>query len=103
MFLRIALALLLSLSFAAHALAKEKNAGDELFTGPVPTFKIEIPPEGMEKLRQYHQELRQQHPQRTDVHVTVREGNQVYNDVAAHLKGSYSFQGIDEKPSFTLN
>src|SRR5215204_3387787 len=103
MFSRIAITFLVSLCFAADALAKVKSAGDELFSGPVPVFKIEIPAEGMETLRQYRQALRQEHPQRTDVRVTVREGGEVYNDVAAHLKGSYSFQGIDEKPSLTLN
>jgi hypothetical protein len=54
-------------------------------------------------LRSYHQVLRQEHPERIDVHVTVREGEQVYQDVALHLKGSYSFREIDDKPSLTLN
>jgi len=103
MFLRTAFAFLLSLCFAAAALAKEKAVSDELISGPVPVLKIEIPAEGIETLRQYHQAIRQERPQRTDVRATVREGTQVYNDVAVHLKGSYSFQGIDDKPSLTLN
>jgi len=103
MFLRSGFAFLLSLCFAANGVAKQKAIGEELFSGPVPVLKIEIPAEGIETLRQYHQAIRQERPQRTDVRATVREGAQVYNDVAVHLKGSYSFQGIDEKPSLTLN
>ncbi len=34
---------------------------------------------------------------------TVRQGGKVYTNVAIHLKGSWSFQPIDAKPSFTLN
>lgn len=34
---------------------------------------------------------------------TVREGGRTYTNVAVHLKGSYSFQRIDGKPSLTLN
>jgi spore coat protein H len=103
MFLRIAFAFLLTLCFAADALAKEKAVADELFSGPVPILKIEIPAEGMRVLRNYHQVVRQERPERIDVKVTVREGDQVYNDVAVHLKGSYSFRPIDDKPSLTLN
>ena len=36
-------------------------------------------------------------------HATVREGGQVYTNVAIHLKGSFTFQPIDAKPSLTLN
>ncbi len=103
MFLRTAFAFLLSLCFAANGLARQKAVGDELFSGPVPVLKIEIPAEGIETLRQYHQAIGRERPQRTDVRATVREAAQVYNDVAVHLKGSYSFQGIDDKPSLTLN
>ena len=76
---------------------------DDLFTGPIPRLRIEISPEGMEVLRQYHQVWRQPRPQRLDVQATVREGEKVYTNVAIHLKGSYSFQPIDSKPSLTLN
>jgi len=100
---RTASAFIFCLAMAAGVLAKDKKAGDELFTGPVPILKIEIPREGMQVLRNYHQVWQQERPQRIDVHATVRQGEAVYNDVAVHLKGSYSFQGIDEKPSLTLN
>jgi spore coat protein CotH len=103
MHLRILTAFILAALVANAAGAKEKMAGDELFTGPVPTLRIEIPPEGMRELRRYQQFIRQERPVRVDVRATVREGGQVYTDVAVHLKGSYTFQGIDAKPSLTLN
>src|SRR3954471_5544254 len=103
MSLRPAFVVLFAFALAANVFAKDKKAGDELFAGPVPVLKIEIPADGMETLRQYNQVVRQEHPERKDVHVTVREGETVYKDVAAHLKGSYSFRPIDDKPSFTLN
>ncbi len=78
--------------------------GDELFSGGVvPRLQIEIPPAGMRVLRNYHQERGGPRPERVDVRATVREGTQVYTNVAVHLKGSWSFQGVDGKPSLTLN
>jgi hypothetical protein len=95
----------------ATALAKEKpkdkpekTVADDLFTGPVPNLRIEIPPEGVETLRRYHQVWRQTRPERIDVRATVREADgRTYSDVAVHLKGSFSFQPFDAKPSLTLN
>jgi spore coat protein H len=66
-------------------------------------LRVEIPPEGMAVLQEYHQVWRQQRPERVDVRATIREGNRVYTNVAIHLKGSFSFQPIDAKPSLTLN
>jgi len=100
---RTAFAFLFAFALVANLFAKDKKAGDELFSGPVPVLKIQIPPEGMETLRQYRQFVRQERPERKDVHATVREGEAVYTDVAVHLKGSYSFRPIDDKPSLTLN
>jgi hypothetical protein len=110
------LTIALMLCVAAKALAQQRNpstaaaattttasAGDELFTGPVPELRIEIPAEGMGVLREYQQVWRQQRPERIDVKARVREGGRIYSDVAVHLKGSFSFQGIDDKPSLTLN
>jgi hypothetical protein len=78
--------------------------GEDLFTaGLVPHIRIEIPPEGMEVLRSYHQVWGQPRPERVDVRATLREGTRIYTNVTLHLKGSYSFQPIDAKPSFTLN
>jgi len=79
-------------------------AGDDLFDrGVVPKLAIEIPRDSLAVLRSYHQVWRQPRPVRIDVKVTIREGAVVYTNVAVHLKGSYSYQDIDEKPSLTLN
>ena len=81
------------------------HAGDELFTNNagVPHLKIEIPKEAMDTLRRYSFRSRQEE-QRTNVAVTVREGKQVWTNVAVHIKGALgSFQPIDRKPSLTLN
>ena len=83
--------------------ARDVKTGDDLFTGVVPRVQIEIPAEGMAVLRQYHQVWRQARPERIDVKATVREGASIYTNVALHLKGSYSFQPIDAKPSLTLH
>jgi spore coat protein H len=77
---------------------------DYLFvTREVPRLNIEIPAEGMKVLREYRQVWRQTRPPRIDVKAIIREGNQVYTDVAIHLKGSFTFQSIDRRPSLTLN
>ncbi len=78
------------------------GAGDELFSG-VSRLQLEIPPAAMAVLRGYNQVWRQERPERVDVRITVRDGQNVYTNVAVHLKGSYSFQPIDSKPSLTLN
>ena len=88
---------------ACGVFAKDEPAGDELFTGPVPRLQIEIPAEGMKILHDYKQVWRETRPERIDVQATVREGGKVYTNVAVHLKGSFSFQPIDGKPSLTLN
>jgi spore coat protein H len=96
--------LLCSRSGAARYEPKAASAGDELFQGGfVPRIQIQIPRESMEILRGYHQEWRKPRPKRIDVKVTVREGEHVYTNVAVHLKGSFSYRDIDEKPSLTLN
>ena len=88
---------------------KDKADGDEVFTGPVPVLRLEIPAEGMAVLRDYHYVWRQPRPERIDVKSRVREAGQggqagrIYSDVGIHLKGSYSYQPIDSKPSLTLN
>ena len=85
----------------AASYAKVDTDGS-LFSAPV-RIRIEIPDEGMKVLREYVQVWRQTRPERTDARATVREGGKIYTNVAVHLKGSYSFQPIDEKPSLTLN
>ena len=89
---------------AASYRPRASTAGDDLFVqGVVPRLAIEIPPDSLETLREYKQVWRQARPVRIDVPVTIREGNRVYTNVSVHLKGSYSFQSIDNKPSLTLN
>jgi hypothetical protein len=57
----------------------------------------------MAVLKDYRQVWKQARPERIDVRATIREGEHVYTNVAIHLKGSFSFQPIDQKPSLTLN
>ncbi len=92
----------LALGLAHGAGAPGKQAGDDLFTGAVPRVRVEIPEAGMKVLREYQQVWRQARPERVDVRATVREGERVYTNVAVHLKGSWTFQPIDGKPSLTL-
>lgn len=40
---------------------------------------------------------------RTNVQATVSEGGRLYTNVSLHLKGSGTFQSVDEKPSLTLD
>src|SRR5215813_6919397 len=83
---------------------EEKTAGDDLFRNSVvPKLEIQIPDESMKVLRAYHQVWRQPRPERIDVPVTIREGERTYTNVAVHLKGSYTYQDIEQKPSLTLN
>jgi hypothetical protein len=84
--------------------AEDNTAGDDLFRGGmVPKLEIQIPPESMKVLREYHQVWRQPRPERIDVPVTIHEGTHTYTNVAVHLKGSFTYQDIDRKPSLTLN
>src|SRR5438046_1715620 len=98
--MRTLLPLLLALPLlAGSSFGKDDKAGDDLFvTGTVPRIRIEVPPEGMETLREYIQVWRQKRPERVDVRVTIRDGDKIYTNVAMHLKGSFSFQPIDGKP-----
>lgn len=105
---RVGLALILLIgSFARSKEGTGQAKADEtkyLFVDrAVPQLKIEISPEGMEVLREYRQVWRQERPERIDVKATIYEGDQVYKDVAVHLKGSFTFQPIDGHPSLTLN
>ena len=105
---RVGIAVILLIgSFARSKEASGEAKSDEtkyLFVDrAVPQLKIEIPPEGMEVLREYRQVWRQERPERIDVKATIQEGDHVYKDVAVHLKGSYTFQPIDGHPSLTLN
>ena len=94
---------LLGILLLGAGTAFARDAADKFFTGSVARFQIEVSEEGMKTLREYVQIVRQPRPERIDVSATVREGGKVYTNVAIHLKGSWSFQPIDAKPSLTLN
>jgi hypothetical protein len=72
-------------------------------TGIVPRIQIEIADDQMAILREYSQTWGQPRPERFDVRASIREGDRLYTNVAIHLKGSFTFQPIDAKPSLTLN
>src|SRR5262249_38297273 len=104
-FFRRSFGVLLGLALVASGKVRASSAEvAPLFTnGQALRLRLEIGPEAMETLRAYHQVWGRPRPERVDVKATVREGDRVYTNVSVHLKGSFTFQGIDEKPSLTLN
>src|SRR5262245_46559374 len=100
----LASALFLFPASAPPGFGAETNGTPALFPGDaIPRLQIEASPEAMQVLRAYRQVWGEARPERVDVKVSVREGDTVYTNVALHLKGSYTFEPIDEKPSLTLN
>ncbi len=90
----------------AEAVKKALEA-DKLFDDSPPLhIKIEIPPDGMAVLGKYQWVMGQQQD-RESVKVTVREGENTYNNVALHIKGAAgSFRSIgdtNDGPALTLN
>jgi len=104
---RVRKSIVVGMSFAlwvGAGFGKNKQSGDEFFRSSIaPHLQIEISPTGMKVLREYRQIWRQPRPERVDVQATIREGEQVYTNVAVHLKGSYTFEPVDAKPSLTLH
>jgi spore coat protein CotH len=80
--------------------ASKKHDVDALFENPtLLNIEITIPESGVNELRQ----SRREGGHRPVAKATVREGDQVYTNVAVHLKGSAgSFRPIDNKPALTL-
>ncbi len=78
---------------------------DDLFTSTqIVRIQIEIPPAGIETLRQSPRGAFGGPQERPTVKAIVREGGKVYKDVAIHLKGAAgSFREIDDDPALTLN
>src|SRR5580765_7931219 len=72
------------------------STGDDLFTNrTIVRLQIQIPKEGMEILRKYRYRRGSNQMERVSVPATVREGGQLYTNVAIHLKGSLgSFRPI---------
>jgi hypothetical protein len=93
----------LTLALAASLPACGATAPPLFTNGLVPQMSIDIADESMEVLRGYRQIWGQPRPERVDVKVTVSEGDRIYTNVALHLKGSFTFQPVDGKPSMTLN
>jgi hypothetical protein len=87
---------------------KEKpvESAENIFTNSqVFHIQIEIPEEGMAALRNYRWGgWGGAQQERAAVKCTVREGDQVYTDVAVHWKGAAgSFRPVDADPALTLN
>lgn len=77
------------------SVSRTNAPGAELFQGPVRLIQITVPPAGVETLRK--------NP-RNDVAAAVRDGTNVFAQVAVHLKGATgSFRTVDDKPSWTLD
>lgn len=90
------------IAVCGYSAAPAADVSYEVFSTPR-QLRIEIPPEGAAVLNEYRQVWRQKRPERIDVHATIVEGTNRFTNVAVHLKGSFSFQPLDSKPSLTLN
>jgi hypothetical protein len=77
---------------------------EDIFTKPVVLWiEIEIPRTGMNVLRRT-QWGGGNGDERPTAKATIREGGNVYTDVAVHLKGAAgSFRPVDDHPALTLN
>src|SRR5689334_13157535 len=74
--------------------AKKESSGEDLFAKPaIHRLKVELSDSALEALRKDPKQY---------VKATVREGDKVYADVGARLKGSGSFQAVDKKPGLSL-
>jgi hypothetical protein len=89
----------------ADAAGPKGKASDELFRdGFIPKIRIQIPPEGMAKLRKYEWKWGGNDDQRVAVPGTVIEGGRTYTNVSIRLKGAAgSFRPVDQNPGLTLN
>jgi spore coat protein H len=73
---------------------KSVASDDDLFArSNIFRIQIEIPAAATEALKK---------DPKTYVKATVREGTQIFRDVAVRLKGNGSFQSLDKKPSLAL-
>jgi hypothetical protein len=76
--------------------AAEPDLSDAFFANhTVPRIRFQLEPDALAALRNKFREYTK---------ATVIEGTNVWRDVGIHLKGQYgTFQGIDGRPSLTLN
>lgn len=91
----------------ANRASGSRDAGEveKLFAGGwIPEFRVEVSEANFEKLRGHRWDPRAEPESRESVPVTIREGDQVFTNVALHLKGAAgSFRPIDDRPALTLN
>lgn len=89
---------------AASKGEKLRVLSDDLFTNAaIRHLRLEISQSGLNALRRYHYSRNADPDDRPEVPCTVREGDQVYTNVAVHLKGAAgSFRPVDDKPALTL-
>jgi hypothetical protein len=93
-FIGLLLAQPLSAAPAKKSTGPGTQPGTDLFSDPkVAEFQIDIPADDVRSLAR---------APRTNVRGTVRVGNQLFTNVAIHLKGNGSFRSVDEKASFAL-
>jgi len=80
---------------AAEAKDRERQAASAAFftNGLVCQIHLEISPAAIESLKT---------DKRKFVRITVKDGERIFQQVGAHLKGMGSFRPLEEKPSFTL-
>jgi spore coat protein H len=85
--------------------AKKTVAAGKLFGGTeVLRIKIEIADADVETLKKYQWDEGGPQKKRESVKATVRDGLNVYTNVAVHLKGAAgSFRPITDNPAMTLN
>jgi spore coat protein CotH len=77
------------------SLALVPGANGELFgDGAVWRISLELGSDDLKSLRSNPRDY---------VHATLREGTNIVRNVAIRLKGSSSFRGVDDKPSFTVD
>ena len=76
--------------------APKPDPGDAFFTNhTIPRLRIQLDEQALVALRNKFREYTK---------ATVTEGTNVWREVGIHLKGQYgTFQGIDGRPSLTLN
>src|SRR5688500_162791 len=84
--------------------ASQEKAANRLFShvDPVPHLSIEISEDDLDVLRGSRSAKNSR--VRPEVTATVKEGSNVFTQVALHLKGAGgSFQPVDAKPALTLH
>lgn len=91
-------------AWAASKSEKLRALSDDLFTNAaIRHLRLEISRNGIAALRRYRYSRNSDPDDRPEVPCTVREGDDVYTNVAVHLKGAAgSFRPVDAKPALTL-